>query len=141
MGLWTLLWSRRGTSWRAWLVGFLIASWLIGAGAGWKRLVSPLPDNVPEVLRVSVLEGDPVAPLAVLVRRTGFASRGYYEPAFRSDHPVWFVRAGKDLSAWLKDHPEGYVLVRRKDGQLKGYRGLRRVAKTDRWLVYAGAQR
>lgn len=141
MGLLTLLWSRRGTSWRGWLAGFLIASWLIGAGGGWKRLVSPLPDHVPDVLRVSALESEPEAPLAVLVRRTGFAARSYYEPAFRSDHPVWFVRAGEELSTWLRDHPGGYVLVRRKDGQLKGYKGLRRVAKTDRWLVYAGVQR
>ena len=90
------------------------------------------------VLRVSALEDEPKP--SRLVRRTGFAARGYYEPAFRSDHQSGlFVREGG--SVWLRDNPGGYVLVRRKDGQLKGYKGLRRVAKTDRWLVYAGVQR
>jgi hypothetical protein len=54
----------------------------------------------------------PDAPLCVPVGRRG--SRRYYELAFRSDHPVFFVRPAHVLRC-AKQHPDGWVIARKRD--------------------------
>ncbi len=89
-------------------------------------------DRMPEVLRLPALQKVPTAPIAVLVRRVGPFSRRYYEPAFRSEHPVSFVATGEPLRLWMAEHPDGFVLTHRKDPKAK----LERVGKTKDWKVY-----
>ena len=90
--------------------------------------------KVPNVLKLEVMERNPDAPLAVLVRKVGKNSRSCYLPAFRSQHEVFFLHSEQEVVAWIKDNPQGFALSRRKDPRLK----LRQVAKTSKWRVYKG---
>jgi hypothetical protein len=139
MGAWALVWARRKRGLRLLVVGFILTSWILGGYSAWGRFTKPLPDNRPGVLRVAALERQPDAPLAVVVRKRGFAARGYYLPAFRSDHPVWFVDSKAGLTGWLGEQQGGFVLVRKKDGPLRSRADLVLAGRSKQWLVYRRA--
>ena len=139
MSGWVFLWARRKTGLRSLVLGFLVASWLVGAMGLWPRLTTSPADRRPDVLQLPALERAPEAPLAVVVYKRGFTSRGYYWPAFRSDHPVWFVGPRAELSAWVREHESGFVLVRKKDGRLRSQGDLELAGRSKKWLVYRRA--
>ena len=105
----------------------------------WVRLTSPVPDRSPPVLRLPALKKAPEAPLGVVVKMRGFGSRNYYLPAFRSDHPVWFLAPGEELRSWTESQSQGFVLVRKADGPLRGYADLTLQGRSKEWLVYRRA--
>lgn len=139
MAGWVFLWVRRRTRLRSLLVGFLVASWLLGGMSLWVRLTSPVPDRSPSVLRLPALKKAPEAPLGIVVKKRGFGSRDYYLPAFRSDHPVWFLAPGEELRSWTESQSQGFVLVRKADGPLRGYADLTLHGRSKEWLVYRRA--
>ena len=136
---WVFLWARKTASLRSLLVGFLVASWLLGGMGLWNRLTTSPSDRRPAVLQLPALERTPEAPLAVVVRKRGFAARNYYLPAFRSDHPVWFVGPRDELSEWVERHQEGFVLVPKSDGPLRFPGELTLAGRSKKWLVYRRA--
>lgn len=139
MSGWVFLWVRRTAGLRSLLVGFLVASWLLGGMSLWTRLTTTPPERRLGVLELPALERAPEAPLAVVVHKRGFASRDYYWPAFRSDHPVWFVGPRAELTAWIGENEGGFVLVRKQDGPLRSHGNLEPAGRSKKWLVYRRA--
>ncbi|MEE2827729.1 MAG: hypothetical protein VX498_00955 [Myxococcota bacterium] len=136
---WLLIWLRgRRMVWSV-LAMTLVASWALGASSGWQRLLHSPSERLPEVLKADALRERPRAPLAVVVHRSGFAGRGYYLPAFRSDHPVWFVRPGPETRTWIEENPGGYVLVRAGDRKRSPRVPLPRVQSSRSWLIFGPA--
>ncbi len=86
-------------------------------------------------LGAEALTKAPTAPLCVVVPKRG--RRSYYEPAFRTDHPVWFVRP-KGVKACIDAHPDAFVVSRPND-KYPGRDGTKVVAKDGRWRVRLGA--
>ncbi|MCO4773774.1 MAG: glycosyltransferase family 39 protein [Deltaproteobacteria bacterium] len=115
-----------------WLAGAMLAGWLVSAHMP-PRLFSPPPSSTPKVLRANALTSAPTAPLGVVVHRPGPYGRHYYEPAFRSDHPVWFLAPG-EVDAWRNTHRDGFVLVHRKDR--KRASDLRGGTRAGDWTLY-----
>ncbi len=110
-----------------------LLSWTVSTHSVYSRaLAHSKRDPAPAILRTAPLEQDPRAPVAVMVGEVGAYSRKYYEPAFRSDHPVWFVAPGEVVS-WVDEHPGGLVLVLQGDAAPP----LRRVARAGGWRAYA----
>lgn len=111
------LWVWRRGRWSSWRGAGLAAllSWLIVPQTLWVWLRNgfevPPP---PALLRHKDLLADPDRPLAVVVAKVGAFSRHYYEPAFRSDHPVWFL-SKDEVAPWLREKPDGYVLTFKGD--------------------------
>lgn len=128
-----LWWWRRGrTATVATVVLAALLSWTVSTHSVYFRALAPSKrDPAPAILRTPPLEQDPRAPVAVLVGETGAYSRKYYEPAFRSDHPVWFVMPG-EVDAWVDAHPDGLVLVLQGDAAPP----LKRVARAGGWRAY-----
>ena len=133
LGLALWLWRGGRTAGVATVILAATLSWCVSAHSVYFRVLAPSQrDPAPAILRTPALEADPRAPVAVVVGRVGAYSRQYYEPAFRSDHPVWFVR-GDEVESWVDEHPEGLVLVLRGDPAPP----LRRVARAGGWRAYA----
>jgi hypothetical protein len=110
-----------------------LLSWTVSTHSVYSRALAPSKrDPTPAILRTPPLEQDPRAPVAVMVGEVGAYSRKYYEPAFRSDHPVWFIAPGEAVS-WVDEHPGGLVLVLQGDVAPP----LRRVARAGGWRAYA----
>jgi hypothetical protein len=134
LGLCTLWWWKGRPASLATLVLTIVLTWTLSMHS-WHRRVFDLTEYAPPaVLRMDALQAHPDAPLAVIVYKAGSRSRAYYEPAFRSDHPVSWVQRGEELDSWCAAHPDGFVLRRKRDrpgpklpkrGQVKG------------WTVYA----
>ena len=116
----------------------IVASWTLTLDSGWRRLSGVSSYEPPAVLSLEVLTKSPRAPLAVVVYKRGHGSRPYYEPAFRSEHPLRFVQPGPELREWIQQHPEGFVLLRKKDRMETPSTGVRTVAETRNWLVQQG---
>jgi len=110
-----------------------VLSWTVSAHSVYSRAIAPKTRDVaPAILRTPPLEADPRAPVAVLVGKVGAYSRKYYEPAFRSDHPVWFI-SRDEVAAWVDEHPDGLVLVAQGDAPPP----LKRVARARGWRAFA----
>ena len=98
-------------------VGTVVLAVLVSWGISWHVPVSwakragEAPVTTPVLLHAQV-SAVPDAPLCVPVGRRG--SRRYYELAFRSDHPVHFVRP-KDTLECARQHPDGLVIARKRD--------------------------
>ncbi len=108
----------------------IAVSWAISFHSPLSRLThAPRPSAL---MRASSLVDAPDADLAVVVLRPGAASRKYYEPAFRSDHAVWFIRRD-EIPAWTAAHPQGYVLWLKGDPPLRGLEVRQRSAD---WVIY-----
>ena len=105
-------------------------SWAISFHSPLSRLMHP--PRTPAIMSATSLLDSPRAHLAVVVQKPGASSREYYEPAFRSDHQVWFI-SKKEIGAWTKAHPAGYVLYLKGDPKLTGLDLRQRQA---RWLIY-----
>ena len=129
-----LWWWRGGrTATVATVVLAALLSWTVSTHSVYFRVLAPSTrDPAPAILRTPPLQKDPRAPVAVMVGQVGAYSRKYYEPAFRSDHPVWFI-APREVSAWVDAHPGGLVLVVQGDAAPP----LRRVARAGGWRAYA----
>lgn len=136
LAAWVATWSLRSRLFVVPLVLSLLASWSIGAPGAATRLFSDPGDRRPRVLQLAPLEREAQAPLAIVVHRPGRAGRYYYEPAFRSDHPVWFVGPRGQLEEWLREHPQGFVLVYKRDRKRKRSGDLQLVSRGRKWLVY-----
>lgn len=129
-----LIWAWRHGHGRTGGLGHLalaiVVSWAISFHSPLSRLT--FEPKLPRVLRASSLVESPRADLAIVVSRPGAASRQYYEPAFRTDHKVWFIRRD-EIAAWSQDHPAGYLLWLKGDPKLTGLEVRQR---TRQWLIY-----
>lgn len=123
---------RRRLSPALWLVAALVAGWLVSAHMPARLVRGDRPATTPAVLRAPALTANPRAPLGVVVYRPGPYGRKYYAPAFRSDHPVWFL-APDEATAWAAAHPDGFVLVHPDDKRSPP--GLARVGRKDGWTI------
>jgi len=108
----------------------VVVSWGISYHSPLSRLMHE--PKQPKILLATSLVESPRADLAVVVLRPGASSRKYYEPAFRSDHQVWFIRRDQ-IRAWSEAHPKGYLLWLKGDPPLKGLDLRQRSAE---WLIY-----
>ena len=111
MALWIWAWTRRMRSVAVFLALSIAVSWTFGYYGLKNRLTTDPPDKAPAVLHSAPFQNKPDGPMAVVVAKRGFAARKYYRPAFRSDHPVWFVSPGDELDEWVQEHPGGLILV------------------------------
>lgn len=112
----------------------LAASWCLSFRSPVARL-RPSTFRPPAVLQHDLVAADPRAPLAVLVRKKTNFRRYYYEPGFRSDHPVDWVRSD-DLRGWMNEHPTGFVLSHDKDTAPK----LPVAAEVGDWRVHRASE-
>lgn len=109
LGIFWWLWTsgRAGT-----LAGILVAvalSWTLSLHVPIRWMSSGLTGRPPApVLLTPEINADPTAPLCVVVDRR---SRRYYELAFRSEHPAWFVTR-RGASACAAEHPTGWIVAR-----------------------------
>jgi len=136
LALWLVLW-RAG---RLGPLGVLLFAVVVSQGSistsTWGRLTTRGADQAPEVFQLDAIREHPAAPVAVVVHRPGYRGRRYYEPAFRSDHPVFFVKPGKEAMDWAKVHPDGFVLVLRRDQKRPPVVKLYAQGTKDRWRLY-----
>jgi 4-amino-4-deoxy-L-arabinose transferase-like glycosyltransferase len=116
----------------AFLVGILVISWGVSAHHPWLRHTDPKEPRTPKVLTLEPLTAAPRAPLAVLVNPDRRRSRKYYDPAFKSDHPVQWIAPSQAVD-WLRAHPDGFVLSRKGDPVPSG---LTRVDAAALWRIY-----
>lgn len=121
---------RRRLSPVLWLACALSAGWLVSAHMPTRLVRGHRPTTTPAVLKAPALTSNPRAPLGVVVYRPGPYGRGYYEPAFRSDHPVWFL-APDEATAWAAAHPDGFVLLHPDDKRSPP--GLERIGRVAGW--------
>ena len=130
--LWSAVASRRALRPAGVLAAALVVSWLVSLHHPVLKLGDPADDPSHRVLRLNALQQEPRAPLGVLVPQPGHDSRKYYEPAFRSDHVVRWLRP-EEVVPWARSHPEGFVLIRGKD---EAPAGLERLGRAQQWRVY-----
>jgi hypothetical protein len=121
--------TRRTATWG--LVLMLAGGWCLSLKSPLAR-ARPSSWTPPAVLAAPPIADDPEAPLAVYVRRKSNFRRYYYEPAFRSDHPVDWLRGSEELQGWLAEHPDGFVLTHTKDKAIK----LPVLARAGRWRIH-----
>lgn len=128
--LWAWRQARGRTALLTHLALAIAISWAISYHSPLSRLLDT--PRTPAIVQATSLQAAPRADLAVVVQRPGASSRKYYEPAFRSDHTVWFITK-RDIKAWTKEHPTGYVLYLKGDPELTGLELRQRSAE---WLIY-----
>ena len=139
LALW--FWRSGRTATAAAVIVASLLSWTVSSQSVYYRVIAPKQRDVaPAILRTPALEADSRAPVAVMVGEVGAYSRKYYEPAFRSDHPVWFISRG-EVAAWVDEHPGGLVLVAQGDtAPALGPEPLQRVARARGWRAYAAPE-
>jgi len=126
-------WSkgRWASVWTVVLAGVL--SWGISTHSAIFRATANCAGVSPAIYEtIPLQQAGPRAPVAVMVGQPGPNSRHYYEPAFRSDHPVDFI-APDEVQAWANEHPDGFVLVWSRDRAPK----LKVVARASGWQAYS----
>ncbi len=130
---WSVLWPR-GAYAKPWgLVASVALSWLVclHVPVAWLR-VGLLPAPLPAILRNKIVAADPLKELGIVVPRPSNFARSYYEPAFRTDHPVWFLRP-TEAELWAIQHGDALVLTQKGDPSPTGLP----LAKVGEWRVWA----
>jgi hypothetical protein len=129
-----LVW--RGLMNRSWVPWAAVAlSWGLSAHlvVQWTSH-GPPTIRVPEVLVVHPLGTVPAAELAVVLPPSP-ARVDFYKLAFKTNHRIRFL-AEPQLEVWMREHRQGFVVVRRRDRIRVERRLIREVSG---WLVYAAA--
>lgn len=110
--------------------------WLLSPQVPWGWVtVGRASSSLPAVLQAEPVARDPRRPLGVLVPSASAFHRKYYEPAFRSDHPLWFLRP-VERDAWVEAYPEGLLLIRKGDPAPPG----RPLATTKDWGIWDASE-
>ena len=112
----------------------ILVSWAVSFHSPLSRLMHR--PRAPKIMSASSLVAEPRAELAIIVPRPGPSSRKYYEPAFRSDHQIWFVTR-REVHTWAAAHPRGYLLYLKGDPRIDGFALRQRQAE---WLIYRASE-
>lgn len=142
MAWWSL--GKYGTVWT--IVAAVVLSWSMSLHIVLRpgRFDAEPAPSLP-IFSVPALADAPTAPVAVPVHRgskwqkglsPAAVRRGLYAPAWRTNNPIYWPPY-RELSAWLVENPDGFVLTRSFEQAPGHLLRLELVGLTDDWLAWA----
>jgi hypothetical protein len=128
-----ILWVGRQTHLAWGLALLLVLGWSLSMPTAKTRLDRGQRQELTQPLRADKLKKARRAPLAVVLPAAGDPDRIFYEPAFRSQRRVDWVRPGDELEAWVLKNPKGFVLVREGEPPPRP----KPIEEAGGWLIYS----